>query len=497
MVEIFFKNLMGNKILSIFGSKSIKINYFFNFLRVFSAALVGIFTLPHITKYLGPESLGKVEYVNTVINYFILFSALGIPVYGIREVSKKRDNFHKLYTLVTELYVILLITTVISYLVIFGIIIHLNIFDKYSHLIVSMSAMVALSNMGAEWFFQGIENQFFITVRYVLLRIIVFILIFLLINQPSDYYTYGILLVILNFGANFINFFYLFNKIKKEKIKWSELDLEQHLRPVFMIFIATISINIYLQLDYFLIGSISGDKYVGYYTVANKLIRFVISFITIIGAVSLPRLTHFFENDVTKYNIYLKKSFDILMLTSLPCSIYFFIFSNDIILMFAGKGFESSILTMKILSPLCFIVGMAYFMGFLVLYPQNKEKIYTVATVISALFSIVMNMYSIKYFQQNGAAVIAVLSEFIAIVYMFFYIRKQNYIKKIWSRNIFKIVVINIIVFIFWGLIKSILVFDTNFLIFSSLLFFMSYAIILLISKEDNINYLVRRYCRL
>lgn len=234
---------------------SIKLNFVLNFLRVFSAAIIGILTMPYINRALGAEYLGKVEYVYTIINYFVLFSALGIPMYGIREVSKVRYDEKKLFRLVYELYSILLITTVISYVVILCLL-GLDFFSDYRDLMIIMSSMVFLSNIGAEWYFQGIENQKFITIRYITVRFIVFFLIFLLIKKPDDYEKYAFLVVILSFGANIINFVFLGYKLYIQNIRISELNLKKHFKPVLTIFLATVSVNIYLQLDIFMIGSI-------------------------------------------------------------------------------------------------------------------------------------------------------------------------------------------------------------------------------------------------
>lgn len=466
--------------------KSIRINYLLNLLRVFSAALVGIFTLPYITRVLGAENLGKVEYVNTIINYFILFSALGIPMYAIREVSKLRDNPNKMYTLVAELYSILLATTVISYGILGILLYSTNLFGDYYSLIVVMSGMIILSNMGAEWYFQGTENQLYITLRYVVMRIIIFILFFLLITRPSDYLLYAGLLVILNFGANILNFIIICRKIARQKISFNDLQIERHWKPIFTIFVATISVNIYLQLDNFLIGSISGDRYVGYYSVANKLIRYIISFITIIGAVLLPRLSHLYIHDRENYWRYLTRSFHIFMLFSVPFSVYFLLFSDSVILMMAGEEFSPSILTMRILSPLCIIVCVAYFLGFLILFPQNRERVYTRATVVSAVASISVNYFAIQYYQQDGAAVVAVLAELLAIVMMYYTCRKHSLMPKLTDANFYKIIAAGTAVgilgyFLFFGK-----VFPATELILLSGLFFAVFFIILFITKESN-----------
>lgn len=429
-------------------SRSIKTNYILSVLRIASIAVIGIFTIPHVSRVLGPENLGKVEYIYTILNYFVLFSGLGIPMYGIREISKCRDNSRERNILVLELYLILFITTIISYVGIISMY-QFSYFAEYRDLILVMCCMVFLSNIGAEWYFQGTENQLFITVRNVVLRLISFGMIIYFINVSSDYKIYAFLLVLATFGANILNFVIIIKEVLKEKIKRSEIDIRRHLKPILTIFIATISVNIYLQLDNLLIGSISGDKYVGYYAIANKLIRFVISFITIIGAVLLPRVSYLFLNDKQRYQDYVYKSFNILALMSIPFTVFFLVFANQIVFYMGGKDFSASILTMKLLSPLCFIVSMAYYMGFIILYPQNKERVYTVATIISAIFSLGVNYFAISYYQQNGAAVIAVISELLAIGIMYYYLRKEKLMENMFDKNIFKIALAGFAMFVF------------------------------------------------
>lgn len=430
------------------GSRSIKANYILNVLRIASIAVISIFTIPHVSRVLGPDNLGKVEYIFTIINYFVLFSGLGIPMYGIREISKCRDNPRERNKVVLELYLILFITTVISYLgVIF--IYQLSYFQDYKDLILIMCSMILLSNIGAEWYFQGTENQLFITIRNVVVRLIVFGLIIYLINTDSDYKMYAFLMVLATFGANILNFIIIFKGVLKEKFKSSELNIRRHFKPILTIFIATISVNIYLQLDNLLIGSISGDKYVGYYAIANKLIRFLISFITIIGSVLLPRVSYLFINDKKQYQEYLQKSFNILALTSVPFTVFFFVYAENIIYYMGGAQFSPSVLTMQILSPLCFIVSMAYFMGFIILYPQNKERIYTIATLISAVFSLCINYFAITHYQQNGAAAVAVISELLAIGIMYYFLKKEDLFKNMIDQNVLKIALAGLVMFIF------------------------------------------------
>jgi len=444
--------------------------------------------MPYINRVLGAQYIGKVEYVNTIMNYFLLFTALGIPMYGIREISRVRNNQRQTAKTLCELLIILGITSLVGYALMFGVLYNLDYFGNYKSLILVMSSMLFLTNIGAEWYFQGIEDQLYITIRYVGVRLLMIIFMFLFIKSPADYHFYAVCIVLTTCGANVLNFYILAKVIYKEKENLlAEINVKKHIRPILTIFIAAISVNIYLQLDYLLIGTLTTDKYVGYYSVANKLVRFVISFITVIGAVMLPRLSFLYQNDQSQYFIYLQRSFTLLFLISLPFTIYFLIFAKSIVYFTAGPDFNNSILTMQLISPLCIVVSMAYFMGYLILYPQNREKIYTVATIASALFSVAVNFYAIKHYQHNGAAVVGLVAEFIAILIMFFYLKKNKILPTLFDGNFLKITLAGLVIFFAAILLKQSLQENLiQFLVYSSL-FFLLYFVVLLLIKEKEV----------
>lgn len=416
--------------------KSIKTNYFLNVFRVAFGTLVGLFTMPYVNSVLGAGSLGKVEYVNSIINYFVLFSALGIPMYGNREIARVRDNIHERTNVVIELIIILIITTILSYIVLFGVLLQFEYFENLKYLIIIMSTTIFFTNLGVEWFYYGMEDQKFITIRFTVVRIITLFMLYLFVKSQEDYLYYGAIMVLTTVGSNFFNIIYIFKFLELKEIKLKTLKIKRHIKPVLTIFIATISVNIYLILDNILLGTMVGEESVGYYSVANKLIRFVITFITVLGAVMLPRLSYLVDSNRSEYIRYAKKSFQYIIAIALPFSVIFFFSAEDIVLIMAGDKFIPSILTMKILSPLTFIVGIAYFIGFLVLYPQGKEKKYTIAVSVSAILSVAINLFAIPKFKHDGAATVSVISEIIAILVMVLLSQKELKELKLINKNV-------------------------------------------------------------
>lgn len=405
--------------------------------------------MPYINKTLGVVNLGKIEYTNSIINYFLIFSGLGIPMYGIREISKAKGNAERKTKIVLELLSILLITTLVSYIVLLIIYYLIPGLHNYRDLIIILSSTIFLTNIGAEWYFQGMEDQKFITIRFLIIRLITLALLFFLVKTKNDYLWYAFILVLNVGGSNVFNIFYLLRQLKFKGIKFVDLDLKKHYKPILTIFVATISVNIYLQLDLILLGSLAGDKYVGLYSASNKLVRFIIIFVTIIGSVLLPRLSLLFVEDKKQYYDYLGIAFRLILLIAIPASVYLFFFAREIIVYMAGPEFMDGITTVKILSPLCIVVGLAYFFGYLVFYVQDKEKIYTRSVVFSAIVSVILNVFLIRIFYQNGVAFVAVFVEVLAIIFML--LNAKGYLDnvKLLDSNFYKIIVSNIIVAIF------------------------------------------------
>lgn len=465
--------------------KSVKLNFILNTIRIFLGAFFILLTTPYITRVLGAENLGKVDYVNSVISYFILFTALGIPSYGIREIARTRDNVHERTKTVIELGIILVVTTVIGYIILFFLLNNISSFKELKTLILIMSTWILFNNIGFEWFYQGIENQIYITIRFIVVRVIVIILMFLFIKNPNDYLKYGIIIVLMNSGSNILNLINIRKYLSFNNIKCNSLNLFKHLKSVLIIFTASLSTSIYLQLDVVMLGNVN-EKIVAYYTVPNKLIRLVLVLITALGTVLVPRISNCIKNnDKENYQKYVNYSLKYILMISVPSVIGIFLLADNIILIMAGKEFIQSILTMRILVFILFIVGLAYFLGFQVLYPHGLEKYYTYSVTTAAIINFVFNYIMIPKYYQNGAAVGTIIAELTGVIMMLYFTR--NYLKEIEFYNLknLKYFLSAVIMGIFILIIKSLNFSNIMTVLISVLFGSFIYFIILLLLKED------------
>lgn len=409
--------------------KSVKLNFILNAIRIFLGAFFILITTPYVTRVLGVENLGKVDYVTSIIQYFILFTALGVPNYGIREIARTRDSEYERTKVVLELGIILVVTTIFGYIILFFLLNKISNFKQIKTLILIMSTWILFNNIGFEWFYQGIENQIYITVRFIMIRLVVIVLMFLFVKSSNDYCIYGVIVVLMNSGSNILNLINIRKYLSFKDIKLKDLTIFRHLKPILIIFAASLSISIYLQLDVVMLGNIN-DKIVAYYTIPNKLIRLVMILITALGTVLVPRISNCIKNkDVENYKKYINLSLKYILMISIPSLVGIFLLADNIIYIMAGEKFLQSILTMRILVFILFIVGLAYFLGFQILYPHGLEKYYTYSVTIAAIINFIFNYIMIPRYYQNGAAIGTIIAELTGVIIMLYFTR--NYLKDI------------------------------------------------------------------
>lgn len=104
-----------------YKADSIFKNQFFNFSMQILNLIFPLLAIPYTTRLFGPEILGEVNFANSIVQYFVLIAAAGIPVYATREIAKARDDaslLRKKFKEFTILQTVFTIVSLIAYIVI-------------------------------------------------------------------------------------------------------------------------------------------------------------------------------------------------------------------------------------------------------------------------------------------------------------------------------------------------------------------------------------------
>ena len=88
-------------------------NIFYNVLLAISQVLFPLITFPYLARTLGPENIGLINFAESFAKYFVVLAALGIPVYGVREIAKYANDKLKRSNLFLEIFSINLFCTLL------------------------------------------------------------------------------------------------------------------------------------------------------------------------------------------------------------------------------------------------------------------------------------------------------------------------------------------------------------------------------------------------
>lgn len=151
---------------------------------------------------------------------------------------------------------------------------------------------------------------------------------------------------------------------------------------------------------------------VGYYATATKLFTIILSLYTAFTTVMMPRMSLLLaEGKIEEFKSKLNTSNDLLMAFTLPLVIIGFIFAPEIIRIISGKGYEGSIVPMRIIMPLVFIIGYEQILVIQTLMPLKKDKAIFINSVIGAIVGIALNVILVPRYKSIGSSVVWLCSE--------------------------------------------------------------------------------------
>ena len=176
---------------------SIKKNFLYSSALTVSGYIFPFITYPYVSRVLGVNNIGICNFVDSIINYFILFSMLGISVLGVREIAKANGDFVRLSRTFSELLGLNAIFVVISLIVLCISIFLVPQLYVYKSLMFIGVLKLVFNFLQVEWFFQGIENFKYVTFRGLSIKILYVFLVFIFIRDSSDYPIYYLLTVLI------------------------------------------------------------------------------------------------------------------------------------------------------------------------------------------------------------------------------------------------------------------------------------------------------------
>ena len=468
-----------------FKIHSIQYNFIMNIILKMSAFVFPLISFPYESRVLKASGNGKIAFAVAVVNYFSLFASLGIPSYGVKACAQVRDNKEKLSTIVQELLLINFCCMAVSYIAFIGMMLIVPEFRNEPALLWINSTSIFLSAIGVEWFYQAIEQYDYITFRNIAFKILSIILMFVFVKTSKDYIIYAGITVVGTYGSNILNAFRLPRYISLKKT--TKYSIKRHIAPIIALFLYNAATTIYTNLDTVMLGMMTTDDQVGYYNAAVKIKGILASVVTAMSAVLLPRVSYYLSNNNrNEFLRIIQKTFQFVLLISIPLVVFFDLAAKPAIMILAGKDYFPSIIPMQIITPAIVFIGIGSITAWQMLIPLCMENVTVIGAVVGAIIDLVINFFLIPMFGASGAAIGTLIAE-IGVVCVHFWALRAELRHITLGRETIKIMVaagVSIVVYI----VVDHFLFDGYILIRLAILggsYFISYFLFLLAGREE------------
>ena len=471
---------------------SIKLNFVMNFILSATNIIFPLISFPYVSRILLSEGTGKVAFAISVVNYFTLVAALGIPTYGIKACAVVRDDKEKLSKTVQELFIIHGFSTLVVAVCFLAAIYFVPKLSESRVLLMIAGSNLILNLFGVNWLYSALEQYTYITIRSVVFKLISLVSMFCFIKAKDDYPIYCAVSVLASAGSNILNFV---NLRKYVSLRFTgHYNFKRHLKPIIILFAQTMSITVYANLDTVMLGFMKNDTEVGLYDAAVKMKTVLVQLVTSLGTVLLPRLSYLIESG-KKDDFYklVMKAIEFVAIASFPLSIYCMMFAEDIIVFLSGESFREAATAMITISPTIIFIGFSNLLGIQILVPLGKEKIVLLSVVSGAILDLIINCICIPRFGAAGAAFGTTCAEALVLLVQIVYLKelvKVAILKVPWGK-IGIALLCSIIPTYYTRIMNGNLIIK---ILLSGSIFFGIYGIMLIILKEQLVYQYVSEY---
>lgn len=399
--------------------RSVTFNFMMNCVLTVSSMIFPLLSFPYVSRILQPSGTGKVSFAVSVVSYFSMAAMLGVPTYGIRACARVRDDKEELSRTVQEILCLNIFMGLLAYAVFFLSLIFVERFRMDRSLFMVVGLTIGFNVVGVEWLYKGLERYTYITARSLIFKAAALVLMFFMIREPEDYVIYGGLTIFASVGSNLFNFLQLRKYIFLRPLK--PYRIRRHLRPVAVFFAMSVAATVYTNLDTVMLGFMKSDAEVGLYNAAVKIKSVLVSVVTSLGAVLLPRVSYYVHRGLwEEFERVTKKALEFVVLIGVPITVYFILFAESGILLLSGPAYLGAVRAMQIITPTVFFIGLTNIIGLQVLVPLGKEKVVFYSECAGAAVDVILNLILIPKMGAAGAATGTLAAEAAVFAVQFF-----------------------------------------------------------------------------
>lgn len=401
-----------------------------NFLSLSSVQFAGyifpLLTVPYLLRVLGPEKFGLLIFAQAIIQYFVTFSNYGFNLTAVREISVNRDDRVKVSEIFCAVMVIKFIFLLMSFLILFLLCNSVAKF-KNDYVIYYLTFGIAIGGaMFPIWLFQGLEKMKLMAILSFFPKVFFTLMVFIFIKTENDYLFYPVILSLGFFFTGLISIWIIVKELKIKILTPSIKLIKYHLKEGWFVFISLLGNSLYSTSNVFILGMLTNNVMVGYFSAAEKIVRAISSLMMVSSQTIYPHIGKLASESKEVALKFARKIFLLVGIPNLLISCSLFLFARQIGDIFFGKNYEDTIIIIRILSFMPIIAWVGNFCSVQIMLNFNFKKQFSKIIISAGIFNLIFLFPLIHYYQHFGTAWSLLITEFYITIISFTYVQTHN-----------------------------------------------------------------------
>lgn len=398
-------------------------NFAYNLLLTVSNYLFPLIVYPYVSRVLGVGNIGVCGFVDGIVNYFVLFSQLGIGSYGVREIARCKDDPDRREEVFSNLFLLNLITFAVSAVTLVICTFTVPKLLPYKPFLLVGLVKLVFSLFLVEWFFQGIEQFRYITLRSIAVRTLYVIGVFALVHDSGDalvYYALTAGTVALNAMVNWRHT-HRFCRLRLSRFRPAPF-----LVPILIFGYYRILTSMYTTFNTVYLGFVKDDVEVGFFTQATKLYSLIMAVFTAFTTVMVPRVSAMLhEGRKEELAGVINRIVHLLVALAVPAIILCVTNASAIVRLVSGPGFEGAETPFRIVIFMLLVIGLEQIVIQQCLMASENTKPTLYVSTTGAVVGILLNVILTPKLGAVGSAVSWGVSELSVLAAGLFFLRKE------------------------------------------------------------------------
>lgn len=407
--------------------KNIKVNALASLLVNILNIVFPLITNPYLTRILSKSNYGYFNTANTWASFVIPLAAFGIYNYGIRAISKVKDDKNKINYVFSKLFYISVFTSLLTTGIYFTFIYLDTSIENLKVLYYILGTQALFQFLNIEWMNEAYENYSFILYKTLIIRITMLVTIFTFVKTADDIVPYAIVMS----ATTVLNYLLSFLWIKREVsfVKIGFLELVKASKPLLTMLLLANSSMLYTLLDRLFITKGPDENYVSYYTIASNIVMLIAGVLGGAINVSVPRLGYYLgKKDYNSYNSLVNQAASLFYFLTIPTSIGIMILGRYATVIYSSEKYLEAGIVTSLFAFRSIIWAIELILGRQIIFINDHENRLTAFYFIGGGINILFNclLYFNNIFLPEYYISTTIIAEIIVVLLEIYFIKKHK-----------------------------------------------------------------------